>query len=79
MAERKGKKLRRCTATSKAYYKVQFGKTDSNKKKGLSRHIRSHPSDRQAITRYEKDMGYAEGLLASLSRRGKRRSARAAT
>jgi hypothetical protein len=43
MAERKGKKLRRCTALQKAYYKLQFGMTDHNKKKKVGKHIRNHP------------------------------------
>jgi hypothetical protein len=79
MAERKGKKLRRCNPKNKAYYKVQMGKTDANKKKHLSKHIRSNPNDVVAITRYERDMGKAVGLLATLTPRGRKlleRSAR---
>lgn len=70
MAERKGKKLRRCNARNKAYYSVQRGKTESNQKKHLSKHIRSNPNDTLAITRYERDMGKAVGLLATLTPKG---------
>lgn len=61
-AEKKGKKLRRCTAQSKAYYKLQFGTTDSNRKKRLIRHIRSNPFDTAARERFEQDMGEAKGI-----------------
>lgn len=57
--ERKGKKLRRCNAKNKAYYAVQVGKTESNMKKKLAKHIREFPEDTQAITRYEKTFGRA--------------------
>jgi hypothetical protein len=75
-AERKGKKLRRCTARAAAYYKVQFGKTENNHKKRLSLHIRNHPRDTQAISRFEKDMGNAKGLLTTLTRKAQKRESR---
>lgn len=74
MAERKGKKLRRCTAASKAYYKVQFGKTDANKKKRMQKHLRAQPDDLQAIQRYEMTFGHAKDL--GLSCAGRRQQMR---
>lgn len=71
MAEGKGKKLRRCTARSKARYALQFGISERNKKRKLSRHIRNNPDDIQAIFRFEQDMGSAKGLLSSLTGRGR--------
>ena len=57
------------------YYKLQFGKTDSNKKRKLRRHIRNHPLDVQAKQRFEKDMGRAD--THGMSPRGAKRFARA--
>jgi hypothetical protein len=57
--ERKGKKLRRITAKSKAYYSVQVGRTESNKKRKMGRHIRENPQDQGAIVRYEQTFGRA--------------------
>jgi len=74
-AERKGKKLRRCTAKSRAYYSLQVGKSEANKKRRLKRHIRTFPMDVQAIVRYEKDMGRANGL--GMNSQGRRNLARA--
>ncbi len=70
MAERKGKKLRRCTAASKARYKVQFGITDNNRAKKMRKHIRANPSDAQAKKRYEVNMGRADTF--GLSSKGKK-------
>lgn len=75
MAERKGKKLRRCTPRSKAYYAVQFGKTESNQKKRIRKHIRANPWDLKAVQRYEQTMGRADSF--GLSSRGRKLAARA--
>lgn len=60
--ERKGKKLRRCTAKSKAYYALQRGKSEDNLKRFLRRHLRHHPHDQVAVRRYEQTFGSAEHL-----------------
>ena len=52
MSERKGKKLRRISNDSKAYYKLQFGTTDDNKRKSLEHQIRCFPEDVQALKLY---------------------------
>jgi hypothetical protein len=74
--ERKGLKLRRCSKLAPKY-KLQFGLTDRNKKRFLQRHIRNHPNDRQAIARYELNMGSAVGVLANLTAKGRKRKQRA--
>ena len=53
MSERKGKKLRRISPDSKVYYKLQFGKTDDNKRKRLQHHLRTFPNDMQAVRVHE--------------------------
>jgi hypothetical protein len=76
--ERKGKKLRRCTAASKNYYKLQFGKTDDNRKKRMQRHLRSHPMDAKAVQSYEgAPHNYGRADTIGLTGRGKKRKRRA--
>lgn len=69
--ERKGKKLRRITAQSKAYYKLQYGKTDDNRKKRLLKHLRANPADAKGRQRFEQNMGNAQNI--GLSSAGKHR------
>jgi hypothetical protein len=76
MAERKGKKLRRSTPSSKAYYKVQFGVTDTNRAKRMRRHLRANPADKKAIVRYEQNMGRADSV--GFNSRGRKLLKRAA-
>ena len=42
------KSKKRQSANNSAYYKLQFGRTDDNKKKRLVRHLRKFPEDVQA-------------------------------
>jgi hypothetical protein len=72
MAEKKGKKLRRSNAKTRAIYAIQFGKTEVNKRRKMGRHIRHHPLDQDTIQRYEKDMGKADGHLANLTSEGEK-------
>lgn len=60
MAEKKGKKLRRCAKQS-GYYKVQFNRTYANKKRRMARHIANHPLDTQAIDQF-KNIGFGSAL-----------------
>jgi hypothetical protein len=76
-AERKGKKLRRCTKLA-SMYKVQFGITDNNKQKKLGRHLRHFPEDLQAIKLYDEKYplrGGSSGHLANITARAKQRTA----
>ncbi len=77
MAERKGKKLRRC-AKHKNYYAVQAKRTDQNKKRRIGKHIRNHPDDVQAVHIYEKvkNYGSASGQIANATARGRKRQHR---
>jgi hypothetical protein len=79
MAEKKGKKLRRCARHS-AYYKVQMQRGEVNKKRRLGRHIRRFPEDKQAIEIYEvaKKYGPASGHIANMTMRATRRGLREA-
>lgn len=75
-AERKGKKLRRCSKLANMY-KVQFGITDNNKQKNLGRHLRHFPEDTQAIKIYDEKYplrGGSSGHLANTTARAKQRA-----
>lgn len=77
MAERKGKKLRRCTAASKNYYKCQLDITEKNAKKRIGKRIRQFPEDMQARKRCETLCGepVLAGHLANITRKARRRVA----
>lgn len=77
MAEKKGKKLRRC-AKHKNAYAVQAKRTEQNKKKRLGRHLRHFPEDQQAVEIYEKVKNYgpASGQLANCTARAAKRRSR---
>ena len=57
--KQKGKKLKRIGPASKAYYKLQFGRTDTNRKRKMRRHIRNHPNDAFAHGSFE-DHGFGK-------------------
>jgi hypothetical protein len=71
MAERKGLKLRRCTAASKNYYKLQYGRTDDNRKKRMQCHIRANPYDLATIHRYEFEKNFGSAQSVGVSAKGK--------
>lgn len=73
--ERKGKKLRRIPK-HKTYYAAQFMRTETNRKRRMRNHIRSHPLDQKAVRIYEsvKNFGYATFELTS---KGRKRQVRA--
>jgi hypothetical protein len=78
--ERKAKKLRR-QPKLKNYYAAQFMRTETNRKRRMRNHIRSHPLDKKAVKTYEfvKNFGYATFELNSKGRkRQERADARAA-
>lgn len=77
MAEKKGKKLRRC-AKHKNYYAVQAKRSDQNKKRRLGKHLRNFPEDKQAVEIYEKVKNYGPtaGHLANATGQAQRRGLR---
>jgi hypothetical protein len=78
MAERKGKKLRRCTAASKGYYKAQFDRTDQNRMKRWGRHLRHFPEDTLSAMMYdERYIIGAEGHQNNMTAKAARRKLRA--
>lgn len=71
MAEKKGKKLRRANAASRAYYGAQTKITALNARKRLVRHLRDLPADWQALKLHEKRYGPLTALKAT--ERGRKR------
>jgi len=67
-----GKKLRRCSKHAN-YYKIQAGRTETNKRRTLGRRIRNHPHDIQAIKLYnERYANTATGHLNNPSSKGRK-------
>lgn len=77
MAEKKGKKMRTITASSKSYYSLQRGRTLDNQIKKLKRHIRHHPGDSANYNRLVELSGKEYNVTCSkgwkLIRRAKKR------
>jgi hypothetical protein len=58
----------------KAYYKMQFMRTDANRKRRMRRHLRAHPADSKSLLVYEfvKNFGACAGF--GLSSKGRKRA-----
>jgi hypothetical protein len=69
--ERKGKKLRR-QAKGKIYYASQGMRTETNRKRRMRNHIRSHPGDRKAATIYEQVKKFGSAASFVLTSKGRK-------
>jgi len=75
MAEKKGKKLRRCGKHAN-YYKVQPSRTEKNKTKKVVRHFKSNPTCEQTKVYLENKKYNTDDIqLTSKGNKIKRRSA----
>jgi hypothetical protein len=65
------------SARQKGYYKVQFSRTETNKKRRVARHLKAHPMDTRAADYYERKRSFGPVSALRWTAKGFKRHARA--